>query len=65
MAVGIEATKSAVHGVFGVVANVIKIARSAGSVMTEVRDLSPAEIVELIVQVATVETPALLEEIKK
>ena len=65
MSVGIEATKSAVHSVFGIVKSGISLAKSFSKITAEIGDIDAGEIVALITQVCVEEIPALVDEAKR
>ena len=64
MSVGIENLKSAIHGVCSIIVEGIAIAKKAGTIVAEVKDIDIAEGVSLVVEVATTEAPRILSAIK-
>lgn len=63
--IGIDNLKSGIHSAVGIVCDGIKLAKKAGAIMAEARDIDVTEGVALIVQVATEEAPRIMAALKE
>lgn len=63
--IGIENLKSGIHAAVGIVCDGIKLAKKAGVIIAEARDIDMTEGVALVVQVATEEAPRVMAALKE
>lgn len=63
--IGIDNLKAGIHSAVGIVCDGIKLAKKAGAIMAEAKDVDIQEGVTLIVLVATEEAPRIMAALKE